>query len=232
MYVVLALMSAWAHVATATVDPGYLPLPSDVATAPATLPPQLRWCRKCNTFKTPRAHHCSECQRCVLKMDHHCPWVNNCIGLFNVKQFVLFNLVRDTTPSFPPFSLKYVGLLCFTSLGVIISRLAHCSSFNNDELKTMPYIDPARAGVPPLGLQAAPTQLDDRAQLNHVSNDLQKILNLLDSSDAGAPPRRLEMELLLTTRLSRRARYRQARAARRQRSGKDLQSQVGQADII
>lgn len=43
---------------------GYNPGPHDV-----------RWCRKCEAVKPPRAHHCSLCGTCVLKMDHHCPWV-------------------------------------------------------------------------------------------------------------------------------------------------------------
>lgn len=33
-----------------------------------------RWCRRCEAFKPPRAHHCKTCQRCIMKMDHHCIW--------------------------------------------------------------------------------------------------------------------------------------------------------------
>lgn len=33
-----------------------------------------RWCRRCEAYKPPRAHHCKTCQRCIMKMDHHCVW--------------------------------------------------------------------------------------------------------------------------------------------------------------
>ena len=33
-----------------------------------------RWCRRCEAFKPPRAHHCKTCKRCIMKMDHHCVW--------------------------------------------------------------------------------------------------------------------------------------------------------------
>lgn len=63
-----------------------------------------RFCERCNTYKPDRCHHCSVCDRCILKMDHHCcifsssalphldtgPWVNNCIGFYNYKYFLLF----------------------------------------------------------------------------------------------------------------------------------------------
>lgn len=42
-----------------------------------------------NVFKPERWHHWSNWNRWVLNMDHHCPWVNNWIGFWNRKQFVL-----------------------------------------------------------------------------------------------------------------------------------------------
>lgn len=41
-------------------------------------------------YKPDRAHYCRLLGRCVLKMDHFCPWLNNCIGFYNHKFFVLF----------------------------------------------------------------------------------------------------------------------------------------------
>jgi len=51
---------------------------------------KIRWCRKCEAFKPPRAHHCKCCKRCIPKMDHHCPYVDQCVGHDNHKVFVLF----------------------------------------------------------------------------------------------------------------------------------------------
>nr|CAB3267907.1 ZF(DHHC/FYVE/PHD)-1 zinc finger protein [Phallusia mammillata] len=50
----------------------------------------LQFCKICQGYKPPRAHHCRICKRCVLKMDHHCPWINNCCGHFNHTNFIMF----------------------------------------------------------------------------------------------------------------------------------------------
>ncbi|BFF99104.1 palmitoyltransferase ZDHHC6 [Drosophila madeirensis] len=50
----------------------------------------LQYCKVCEGYKAPRAHHCRRCNRCVLRMDHHCPWINNCIGWANQANFFYF----------------------------------------------------------------------------------------------------------------------------------------------
>ncbi|GAA6009425.1 hypothetical protein JCM11491_003552 [Sporobolomyces phaffii] len=67
-----------------------------------------RFCRTCQAYKPPRAHHCRQCKTCVLKMDHHCPWVNNCVGHDNHGHFVRF--------------LFYVDLACSYHLWMITKR--------------------------------------------------------------------------------------------------------------
>ena len=51
---------------------------------------KLSRCLNCFVIRPINAHHCSVCHKCYIDQDHHCPWVNNCIGLFNKKMFILF----------------------------------------------------------------------------------------------------------------------------------------------
>lgn len=46
--------------------------------------------------KPERTHHCSICKTCIIKYDHHCPWLNQCVGLYNERYFVLFLIYLST----------------------------------------------------------------------------------------------------------------------------------------
>lgn len=66
-------------------------------------------CQRCECAKPPGAHHCSTCGRCVMDMDHHCPFVCTCVGLDNLRVFLLFLV-------YAVLGTGYVLLMCMTVL--------------------------------------------------------------------------------------------------------------------
>lgn len=117
----LVLFAIISHGRAAYFDPGFVSLPkksldfSDVQTNDTNnqlLPQNAKgWtiCNRCDTYRPPRAHHCRICKRCVRKLDHHCPWINNCVGEFNQKYFILF--------------LFYIGLTSIYAISFVIWSL-------------------------------------------------------------------------------------------------------------
>ncbi|TFY61142.1 hypothetical protein EVJ58_g4697 [Rhodofomes roseus] len=86
-----------------------------------------RYCRTCDAFKPPRAHHCRQCKRCILRMDHHCPWVNNCVGHFNYGYFFRF--------------LFYVNCACSYHLAIHVRRIyVATQTWENFESSEMIFI--------------------------------------------------------------------------------------------
>ena len=64
-----------------------------------------RYCDTCNIMRPPRASHCRDCDCCITDFDHHCALVNNCIGVRNMRSFVL-----------ALFLLQLVAVLYFTRI--------------------------------------------------------------------------------------------------------------------
>ena len=82
------IMMGWSFITVLITDPGQVPLYwGFYLDAPEHK--KRRYCLICHIFKPERCHHCSACKKCVLQMDHHCPWINNCVGFYNRKFFIL-----------------------------------------------------------------------------------------------------------------------------------------------
>ncbi|KAI9668326.1 MAG: Eukaryotic peptide chain release factor GTP-binding subunit [Trizodia sp. TS-e1964] len=112
-YLFLVCISSFIHASIS--DSGILPRnlhpfpPVDRSEDPLTLGPSLtewtmvrtvttasamevptKYCKTCNIWRPPRAHHCRVCDSCIETQDHHCVWLNNCVGRRNYRYFFTF----------------------------------------------------------------------------------------------------------------------------------------------
>ncbi|KAK3114775.1 Eukaryotic peptide chain release factor GTP-binding subunit [Teratosphaeriaceae sp. CCFEE 6253] len=70
-----------------------------------------KYCKSCNIWRPPRAHHCRVCDACIETQDHHCVWLNNCVGRRNYRFFFAYvGFATLTTILLLAFSLTHVGL--------------------------------------------------------------------------------------------------------------------------
>ncbi|KZT73329.1 zf-DHHC-domain-containing protein [Daedalea quercina L-15889] len=129
----LVAMLLWNYYLCVVTDPGRVPpgWQPDVQDSDGYEVKKLtrgpRFCRTCEAYKPPRAHHCKQCKCCVLRMGkyHHCPWVNNCVGHFNYGYFVRF--------------LFYVDCACTYHLAMIVRRI-YVATQENFETPEMIFI--------------------------------------------------------------------------------------------
>ncbi|GMH49118.1 hypothetical protein TL16_g00441 [Triparma laevis f. inornata] len=124
---ILCTLSVYSHLTCMLTNPGCVPkhsrplapdqqiqfpynpsIPSKVGQEEAMKRMHSSYCQKCgDNFKPPRCHHSSITGRCITKLDHFCPWVNNAIGLYNHKLFLLFVLYTN----FQSLSTFIIGII-------------------------------------------------------------------------------------------------------------------------
>ena len=68
-------------------------------------------CKSCYVVRPYDAHHCRTCHCCILEQDHHCPWINNCVGIFNKKYFILFNIYAFISVIYCSFIYYYYTIM-------------------------------------------------------------------------------------------------------------------------
>ena len=68
-------------------------------------------CKSCYVVRPYDAHHCRTCHCCILEQDHHCPWINNCVGIFNKKYFILFNIYAFISVIYCSFIYYYYTII-------------------------------------------------------------------------------------------------------------------------
>ena len=92
VYITIAATALVFHAVSCFSDPGSVQVDESQALYESLLAnvqdPLV--CQQCGCWKPPRIHHCSKCKRCIRAMHHHCPWINNCVGLYTQKNFILF----------------------------------------------------------------------------------------------------------------------------------------------
>ncbi|KAL1984855.1 hypothetical protein VTN96DRAFT_8610 [Rasamsonia emersonii] len=70
------------------------------------------FCIHCMVRKPLRSKHCRRCGRCVAKHDHHCPWIDNCVGVNNLRHFVQYIVSLEIgILLFIQLTISYIELL-------------------------------------------------------------------------------------------------------------------------
>jgi len=88
-------------------------------------------CTTCLIQRPARSKHCSLCKKCIARFDHHCPWINNCVGDFNLRWFLIFLFATGVLCS-------YCAYLCGYNLYAMLEA---------SKIFQMKYKDPATGAI-------------------------------------------------------------------------------------
>ncbi|KAM4632259.1 palmitoyltransferase ZDHHC4 [Discoglossus pictus] len=84
-------------------------------------------CPSCQLLKPARSKHCGVCGFCVQRFDHHCVWINNCVGAFNIRYFLLYLLSLTLT------AVSLAGVITAFLLQVVLLSHMMTAAYIDDE---------------------------------------------------------------------------------------------------
>ncbi|EAW06283.1 ankyrin repeat domain-containing DHHC palmitoyltransferase family protein [Aspergillus clavatus NRRL 1] len=98
LFAVFYSLTTYFYIYSMIEDPGYVPKAGSRNQQRAVISElftqwkfdEENFCVACMIRKPLRSKHCRRCSRCVSKHDHHCPWIDNCVGVNNLRHFVLY----------------------------------------------------------------------------------------------------------------------------------------------
>ncbi|KAL4819028.1 Palmitoyltransferase akr1 [Aspergillus spinulosporus] len=102
-FVIFFSLTTYFYFYSMVADPGYVPKLGSRNEQRAVIGQlfeewkfdEENFCVYCMIRRPLRSKHCKRCSRCVAKHDHHCPWIDNCVGVNNLRQFVLYILCLE-----------------------------------------------------------------------------------------------------------------------------------------
>jgi len=115
--------TAWVMIRTFNITKPLTPSSLESGHQPQTAAMEVpsKFCKSCNIWRPPRAHHCRVCDGCVETQDHHCVWLNNCVGRRNYRYF--YTYIASAT-------LLALLLIAFAATHIQIYALQHDQTFS------------------------------------------------------------------------------------------------------
>lgn len=69
------------------------------------------YCVDCESFRDPRSHHCRNLGVCVRRFDHYCHYIDNCIGMRNIRYFLQYLFWTFLTLGWMIFDQLYLDII-------------------------------------------------------------------------------------------------------------------------
>ena len=153
MYSVFCVFGVWSFWQSVRTCPGFVEKYGENELGEEDAKAGKGFCELCKCVKEAGVSHCSSCSRCVINRSHHCHWINNCVGKYNHKFFVLYLFYSCVWSLFSvgvngavlggmfmeKWDDRQVGLFCLSVISVVVGLVVFgiCSMVLYDQIQIL-----------------------------------------------------------------------------------------------